>query len=97
MRYERYTTMNIRNIKPNVCHCYSICDQKQRNGCIKEKKCWIQLCYNDKKSIAGVNSEFSYHSKNYDKISEKIDKKVDEWRKAQYKKCKKVVYEITRG
>jgi len=92
MKYTRYTTIPLKELKPNICHCGCFCELRQRLGCEKKKECLRQLCGSSEKALANV-SQFAKYT---DKIDRKIDKAVDKWRKEEYKKCKPVYYEITK-
>ena len=86
--------MSLREIKPNVCYVGDLCETKERKKCEKKNECLVGLSENDKKEIANV-SPFKYYEYG-DKIYKKIERVIKKWRKEMFKKCKKVVFNISR-
>ena len=92
MKYLKYTTIKVKDIRPNACH-NPMCEYNQRKRCEKERKCLIQLSGNEERAIGKVNI-FTLIN---DKIIMKIDKAVNKWRKKQFLKCQPISIEITKG
>lgn len=88
MKYIRYSTMPVKEIEPNVCYFNDLCSKRKRRECEKEGTCQVDLCYRDKERLAKIS--------NYDNKPHtlKIEKAVAKFRKAEFKKCRAILFEI---
>ncbi len=93
MQKIMYGIQDIKDLCINSCHL-GLCDRLQKKKCDRQQECLQQLCGDEERKIGKVSIFKSFSC--WDKVSNKIEKAVDKWRKNTYKKCRPIKMVIER-